>query len=176
MRPIPPPSALENNMQKLGLTWDDFDVIFISHNHPDHTGGFAWWQKGSFSPGLAQPDWTGKSVYVPVKLSYPGLSPQVASRAQTIATGMATLGVLPFKEVSFLVLLNPVGYEETLAVNMEGTGHCPDHRLRSPRSAGHRHTCRSPLRPAGRRDRRRLALRQPHGRGPGRRARIPAPA
>ena len=30
------PSALENNMQKLGLTWDDINLIFISHNHPDH--------------------------------------------------------------------------------------------------------------------------------------------
>jgi 7,8-dihydropterin-6-yl-methyl-4-(beta-D-ribofuranosyl)aminobenzene 5'-phosphate synthase len=116
------PSALESNMQKLGLTWDDIDVIFISHNHPDHTGGVAWWQKGSFSPGLAQPDWSGKSVYVPVKLSYPSLSPQVASQAQQVAPGMATLGVLPFKEVSFLVLLNPVNYEQTLAVNVQGQG------------------------------------------------------
>jgi 7,8-dihydropterin-6-yl-methyl-4-(beta-D-ribofuranosyl)aminobenzene 5'-phosphate synthase len=116
------PSALENNMQKLGITWNDINLIFISHNHPDHTGGVAWWQKGSFSPGLAQPDWTGKSVYVPVKLTYPGLSPQVAYQAQQIAPGMATLGVLPFKEVSFLVLLTPVNYEQTLAVNVQGQG------------------------------------------------------
>jgi 7,8-dihydropterin-6-yl-methyl-4-(beta-D-ribofuranosyl)aminobenzene 5'-phosphate synthase len=116
------PSALEHNMQKLGLTWDDIDVIYISHNHPDHTGGVAWWQKGSFSPGLVQPDWSGKSVFVPVKLSYPGLSPQVASPAQAIAPGVATIGVLPFKEVSFLVLFNPVNYEETLAVNVQGQG------------------------------------------------------
>jgi glyoxylase-like metal-dependent hydrolase (beta-lactamase superfamily II) len=46
------PSVLEINMQKLGVTWDDIDVIFISHNHPDHTGGSAWWLKGTFSPGL----------------------------------------------------------------------------------------------------------------------------
>jgi metal-dependent hydrolase (beta-lactamase superfamily II) len=33
------PSALEYNMQMLDLTWKDIDLIFISHNHPDHTGG-----------------------------------------------------------------------------------------------------------------------------------------
>jgi 7,8-dihydropterin-6-yl-methyl-4-(beta-D-ribofuranosyl)aminobenzene 5'-phosphate synthase len=116
------PSVLENNMQKLGLTWDDINIIFISHNHPDHTGGVAWWQKGSLSPGLTQPDWTGKSVYVPVKLAYPGLSPQVSSQAQAIAPGLATLGVLPFQEVSVFALINPVGYEQTLAVNVQGQG------------------------------------------------------
>jgi 7,8-dihydropterin-6-yl-methyl-4-(beta-D-ribofuranosyl)aminobenzene 5'-phosphate synthase len=35
---------------------------------------------------------------------------------------MATLGVLPFQEVSFLVLINPAGYEQTLAVNVQGQG------------------------------------------------------
>lgn len=31
--------ALEHNLSLIGLTFDDIDIIFLSHGHKDHTGG-----------------------------------------------------------------------------------------------------------------------------------------
>jgi len=36
------PSPLEHNLEKLGIDLASIDMVFISHNHLDHVGGFHW--------------------------------------------------------------------------------------------------------------------------------------
>ena len=74
------PSPLLHNMQQLGVAMSDIDTVVISHNHIDHVGGLRWLRRGTFSPGNAQPDLSGKQLVVPVPLNYPGNRPIVASR------------------------------------------------------------------------------------------------
>ncbi|MDX1642553.1 MAG: MBL fold metallo-hydrolase, partial [Balneolaceae bacterium] len=66
------PSPLEHNMSQLGIDLDEIDTIFISHNHFDHVGGPRWVDEGSFSLGNEQKDLSGKEVYTPVEMEYPG--------------------------------------------------------------------------------------------------------
>ncbi len=116
------PSPLEHNMQQLGVTLDDFDLLFFSHLHPDHVGGRAWWQADTFSLGNQQVDLNGKTVYAPAPMTYPGLSPIVVREPVAIADGVASLGALPFVEVFPLSIFMPRNVEQVLAVNVEGKG------------------------------------------------------
>ena len=116
------PSPLEANMAMLGITPDDAQIIVISHNHPDHTGGISWWRAGTFSLGNQQIDLTGKTVYVPTALTYPGLEPIIADQPQKIAEGVATQGAIPYAEVWQLVLFQTRNAEQALAVNVAGNG------------------------------------------------------
>ena len=116
------PSPLQANMAKLGITSDDAQVIVISHNHPDHTGGIRWWRAETFSLGNQQIDLTDKTVYVPTALTYPGLTPIVADQPQKIAEGVATLGTIPYAEVWQLALFQARNVEQALAVNVAGSG------------------------------------------------------
>jgi 7,8-dihydropterin-6-yl-methyl-4-(beta-D-ribofuranosyl)aminobenzene 5'-phosphate synthase len=116
------PSPLQANMQQLGITPDDVQMIVISHNHPDHTGGVNWWRTHTFSLGNQQTDLEGKTLYVPTALTYPGLTPIVAEQPQKIAEGVATLGAMPFAEVWQLALFQARNVEQALAVNVAGSG------------------------------------------------------
>ena len=116
------PSPLEHNMEQLGVTTGDFDTLFFSHSHPDHVGGRAWWQGATFSLGNQQTDLSGKRVFAPAPMTYPGLSPVVVTEPIVIAQGVASLGVLPFAEVFPLNVFAPRNVEQTLAVNVEGKG------------------------------------------------------
>jgi 7,8-dihydropterin-6-yl-methyl-4-(beta-D-ribofuranosyl)aminobenzene 5'-phosphate synthase len=109
-------------MQALGLSEADFDAIVISHPHPDHLGGVAAWRSGTFTLGSQAIDLSDKPIYVPVSLSYPGANPVVAAQPALIAPGVATSGVIAFKEVFPIDLLQPVNYEQALAVNVAGHG------------------------------------------------------
>jgi 7,8-dihydropterin-6-yl-methyl-4-(beta-D-ribofuranosyl)aminobenzene 5'-phosphate synthase len=116
------PSPLQANMQRLGISPYDVQIIVISHNHPDHTGGMAWWRAGTFSLGNQQIDLGSKPLYVPTTLTYPGLMPLVASQPQKIAEGVATLGTIAFAEVWQLALFQARNVEQALAVHVEGSG------------------------------------------------------
>ena len=116
------PSPLEYNMQQLGVTTGDFDTLFFSHPHPDHVGGLTWLQGATFSLGNRQMDLSGKRVFAPAPMTYPGLSPVVVTEPMVIANGVASLGALPFAEVFPLSIFAPRGVEQTLAVNVEGKG------------------------------------------------------
>jgi 7,8-dihydropterin-6-yl-methyl-4-(beta-D-ribofuranosyl)aminobenzene 5'-phosphate synthase len=109
------PSPFLANMQQSGVKWSDIDVIAFSHQHYDHTGGLRWQFTDSFAPGLQQIDLSGKPVYVPTQLTYPGLTPIIATKPMTIANGIASIGTLPMTPPGD-------GPEQILAVNVEGKG------------------------------------------------------
>ena len=116
------PSPLQANMQHLGVSLDDVEMIVISHNHPDHTGGVNWWRAGTFSVGNQQVELAGKLVYVPTPMTYPELTPIVTYAPQKLAEGVATLGTIPFAEVWQLALFGARNVEQAIAVNVEGYG------------------------------------------------------
>lgn len=116
------PSPVEHNMQQLGITLDEVDLVVIIHTHTDHLGGFNWWQKGTFALGNTQSDLTSKTAYVPEPLTYPGIKPIVADKPMKLAEGVATMGTISFVDVFPLSLLQPRRTEQTLAVNVEGYG------------------------------------------------------
>jgi len=86
------PSPLSHNMEKLGLTQNDFDAIVISHNHGDHVGGRKWMRRKTFSMSNRQADLSDKDVYTPEPMTYPGLKPVYAEKPTVIAPGIATIG------------------------------------------------------------------------------------
>jgi len=69
------PSPLELNMKELGVELESFDRVFISHNHFDHVGGRANQKNETFSIGLEQVPLPGLEAFVPIPMTYPGLSP-----------------------------------------------------------------------------------------------------
>ncbi len=116
------PEPLLHNMKQLEIEMSDIDAIFISHNHPDHVGGLSWWKKGSFAAGEQQNNLSDKVIYLPVQLSYPGLKPIIATEPEIIAPGVASLGRQPFIQPFPFWLWEPLGWEQALAVNIEGKG------------------------------------------------------
>ena len=111
------PSPLQYNMNLLNITMDDFDTIIISHNHPDHVGGFDNMKQKTFSLGMKQVDLTGKRVFTPIPMTYPGITPVCSAEPAIIAPGVATIGTIPRQ----LFLIGWVE-EQALAVNVEGKG------------------------------------------------------
>jgi metal-dependent hydrolase (beta-lactamase superfamily II) len=110
------PSPLLHNMKELGIGLDDFDTIVISHNHLDHVGGMKWSRRGTFSLGNQQLDLSGKRVFTPEPMGYPGLSPVHAKDPTVIAPGVATTGTIPRQLF--------IGWveEQALVVNVEERG------------------------------------------------------
>jgi 7,8-dihydropterin-6-yl-methyl-4-(beta-D-ribofuranosyl)aminobenzene 5'-phosphate synthase len=111
------PSPLLHNMKQLGITLDDFDAIVISHNHIDHVGGEKWCNQQTFSLTNYQLDLGRKSVYTPIPMTYPGLSPVCTENPTVISEGVTTIGVIS-NQLFFL------GYtsEQALAINVKGKG------------------------------------------------------
>jgi 7,8-dihydropterin-6-yl-methyl-4-(beta-D-ribofuranosyl)aminobenzene 5'-phosphate synthase len=116
------PSPLEANMARLGISLHDINTLFITHNHPDHTGGQSWWRSGTFSLGNEQPELTGKVVYVPTPLDYPDATPIVATQPKKIAEGVATLGAISYAETWPMSLFGARNVEQALMVNVEDRG------------------------------------------------------
>lgn len=116
------PSPLQHNLQALGLSFDDIDTIVISHNHPDHVGGFAWWRRRSFSADSQQEALQGKTVYLPEAMKHPQTEALIALEPMQIAPGVVSLGAMPFLESFPLGLLDPRGCEQALAIQIEDQG------------------------------------------------------
>lgn len=110
------PSPLEYNMDRLDISLDEIDMIFISHNHFDHVGGQQWVDEGSFSLGNEQKDLSGKKVFTPVPMTYPGISPTHTPDPTVITEGVASIGTIPRK-----LYIGRID-EQALAINVEGKG------------------------------------------------------
>lgn len=110
------PSPLLQNMDRLGISIDDIDIIVISHNHDDHTGGTKWTEKNSFSFTNYQLELEQIPVYTPVEMTYPGLITNYTPKPKKISKGVATIGVIH----------NPVFVldiaEQALAINVKNKG------------------------------------------------------
>lgn len=110
------PSPLVANMRALGVRLEDIDTIVISHVHMDHVGGQANAQARTFSLDARQVDLSGKRVFVPAPMTYPGLQPQVTGAPAVLAPGVATTGPLTGRIALGLV------DEQALAIRVEGRG------------------------------------------------------
>ncbi len=117
------PSPLEKNMASLGLSFNDIDMLIISHRHPDHVGGWRWWKEKTFSPdGTSQPALGEKPIFVPEQMNYPGSSPEFVTEPKQLAEGVATTSGFAFAEPFPMWRLNPEDAEQSLAVNVAGKG------------------------------------------------------
>ncbi len=112
------PSPLLQNMKRLGVSLDEIDAIVISHNHGDHTGGSKWSEKMTFSLTAKQIDLTGKQVYTPVRMKYPGLKLIHAKDPTVIGNGVTTIGAICHE----MFFSDGFVYEQALAVNVKDKG------------------------------------------------------
>lgn len=116
---VPP---FEQNMQKLGIGWDEIDRIVISHPHPDHVGGVVAWREHTVSMGdFELPDDLGdRLIFVPAPVIFKGA---IHATVPTLpAPDVATTGVISYPEVFPLSLFEPKGTEQALVVNVAGEG------------------------------------------------------
>ncbi|MEQ8352685.1 MAG: MBL fold metallo-hydrolase [Leptospiraceae bacterium] len=120
------PSALVENMENLGISWESLDAIFISHTHFDHVGELDTRNSPMFDY-LAQsqrsiPIFTPQALDLkPLDefLSRSGagaLDVRFTPKAKRILPGMATTGGIPRQLF--------IGYieEQALVINVQGKG------------------------------------------------------
>jgi metal-dependent hydrolase (beta-lactamase superfamily II) len=117
------PSPLEHNLAALGIDLADFDLVFISHNHLDHVGGFHWQRQKSFSIGKEQKRFPNPrtQLVAPELMSYPGLSRVLADRPTPLGNGLATTGLATTGAIGRQLAIGWIE-EHSLVVNVEGLG------------------------------------------------------
>lgn len=117
------PSPLQLNMDRLGISLEEIDMIVLSHNHPDHVGGQNWWTEKTFSmDGMTQPSLGDTQVYIPEEMTYPEIEPTLAEMPTLLSDGIATTGIISFAQPFPIWLAIPKGDEQALAVNVSGKG------------------------------------------------------
>ena len=111
------PSPLLQNMEKRGISVEDIDLIFITHNHGDHVGGGKWAKKKTFSLSGRQIELEGKRAYTPIPMTYPDLKPIYSPNPAILGEGIATTGTIA-NSIYFM------GYtvEQSLAINVKDKG------------------------------------------------------
>ena len=108
------------NMQTLGIAWDEIDRIVITHLHPDHVGGVDAWRSNTVSFGELPGGLSDRLVFIPTKMNYSGA---IHATIPTLpAPDVATTGVISYPEVFPLSLVSPKGTEQALVVNVDGEG------------------------------------------------------
>lgn len=108
------------NMQTLGISWDEVYRVVISHPHPDHVGGLTAWQERTISLGGLPGGLGERLLFVPHVTSYTGA---VHATIPTLpAPDIATTGVISYLEVWPISLFAPKGGEQALVVHVAGHG------------------------------------------------------
>ncbi len=115
------PSPLLQNLEALGASVKDINIIFLSHLHMDHLGGMNEHKTKTFSLSQGPVDLGGIPVYAPGRVSPSHWNPtptvDVVKEPKVIKPGIASIGIHP----RFLFL---IGYtlEHSLAINIERKG------------------------------------------------------
>jgi 7,8-dihydropterin-6-yl-methyl-4-(beta-D-ribofuranosyl)aminobenzene 5'-phosphate synthase len=108
------------NMQALGIAWDEIDRIVITHPHPDHIGGVDAWRNNTVTFGELPGGLGERLLFIPVEMNYSGA---IHATIPTLpAPDVATTGVISYPEVFPLSLFEPKGSEQALVVNVSGQG------------------------------------------------------
>jgi len=111
------PSPLLRNMELLGLSLDQFDMVFISHAHCDHLGGMSHQMEGTFDLSAEPVDLKGMPAYVPQPLANPTANMTLVEGPMILAPGVSSIGPIPRQ--LFFFGWTP---EQSLAVNVDGKG------------------------------------------------------
>jgi 7,8-dihydropterin-6-yl-methyl-4-(beta-D-ribofuranosyl)aminobenzene 5'-phosphate synthase len=115
-----PVAPFAQNMQALGIDWDEVDRIVISHPHPDHVGGLAAWRQRTISFGELPGGVGERLVFVPHVTQYKGA---IHATIPTLpAPDIATTGVISYLEVWPVSLFEPQGGEQALVIHVAGHG------------------------------------------------------
>jgi len=110
------------NLQNLGIAWEEIDAIVISHPHPDHVGGLKAWQNKTISLGDFTGDLSKLPIYTPIPMTYSSGTIIHSAEPTLIGTDIATTGVIPFPEVFPLSLFDPKEHEQALVIDVAGEG------------------------------------------------------
>lgn len=111
------PSPLLHNMAKLELSKNDFDTVFISHNHLDHVGGMNNQKKNTFSLGDKTIDLSAQKIFTPVPMNYQEKSTLCNPDPFILKKGVASIGAIS----NFDFFMGRID-EQAIAVNVEGEG------------------------------------------------------
>lgn len=117
------PSPLAENMRRMGIGLEGLDAVFVSHRHPDHVGGWKWWERKTFSmDGATQPAMGALPVYASDRIYYPGLPVTRVRQPRRLAAGVMTTGAFTFAEPYPSLRVLPDYSEHALAVNVAKVG------------------------------------------------------
>lgn len=117
-----PDAPFMQNMQALGIEWDEVTRIVISHPHPDHISGTKAWQNRTVAMGdLKLPEVLGdRLLFVPTPVAVKNAIH--VTIPTLVAPDVATTGVITYPEVFPISLLTPKGSEQALVVHVAGEG------------------------------------------------------
>lgn len=117
------PSPLQRNMATLGVELEGIDMVFISHNHPDHVGGFHWQRMNTFSLGTEQTPFPNPrtQLIAPDLMSYPGLFAVYADKPMQLGAGLGSTGIGTTGTIPRQLALGWIE-EQALVVNVAGLG------------------------------------------------------
>ncbi|MEA3444742.1 MAG: MBL fold metallo-hydrolase [Bacteroidota bacterium] len=114
------PSPLLNNMEKMGKSLKNIDILFFSHLHLDHVGGMLEQRHNQFSFSAGYTPLPDVPVYAPDELTpsdnNPGKKADVLTMPTKIANGTASTGAVT------RFFLSGQTSEHSLAINVQGKG------------------------------------------------------
>lgn len=108
------------NMQSLGIPWDEVYRVVISHPHPDHVGGLTAWRERTISFGELPGGLGERLAFVPHVTTYKGAVH--ATIPTLLAPDVATTGVISYLEIWPISLFAPKGGEQALVAHIAGHG------------------------------------------------------
>jgi len=115
------PSPLLHNMETLGISASDLDMIFFSHLHLDHVGGMTEQKEKTFSLSQGPVSIPNVPVYSPIEISAsrwnPGPENHVIADPTVLKDGIVSIGIIP----RYLFLMGHT-LENSLAINVAGKG------------------------------------------------------